>query len=95
MSYKITVSAQLSFQEDLKLLLSAINEVENLFSDDTYDLYSLFTKCVVPEDVVSSTLRNLQERGEKQLHEFMKSRLLSKSKTISDTVTKNGVQFSA
>ena len=94
MSYKITVSAQLSFQEDLKLLLSAINEVENLFSDDTYDLYSLFTKSVVPEDVVSSTLR-IQERGEKQLHEFMKSRLLNKSKAISDTVTKNGVQFSA
>ena len=69
MSYKITVSAQLSFQEDLKLLLSAINEVENLFSDDTYDLYSLFTKSVVPEDVVSSTLR-IQERGEKQIHEI-------------------------
>ena len=37
------ISAELSFQKDLKLLLSAMDEFENLFSDNSYDLYSLDT----------------------------------------------------
>ena len=39
--------------------------------------------------VVSSTLSNVKDRGKK----FPKSRLLNRSKAVSDTVTKNGVQF--
>ena len=48
---------------------------------------------VVPEDVLSSIFSNKQERGEKKLYEFLKSRLWNKRIAISDTVSKNGVQF--
>ena len=70
-----SISAQSSFQEDLKLLLSTIDEVENSFSYHSYDLYTLDTKYVVPEDVLSSALTDVQEKGEKQLKKFLKSRL--------------------
>lgn len=65
-----SISAQSSFQEDLKLLFLAIDEVENSFSDGSYDLHTLDTKYVVPEDVLSSTLPNVQERGEKQTNSW-------------------------
>ena len=45
---------------------------------------------MVPEDAVSSTLSKKQE---KQLNKLMKSRSWNRSKAISDTVTKNGIQF--
>ena len=70
-----SISAQSSFQEDLKLLLSTIDEVENSFSYHSYDLYTLDIKYVVPEDVLSSALIDVQEKGEKQLKKFLKSRL--------------------
>ena len=57
--------------------------------DDSYELCSLDTKYVVPEDVVSGTLPNLQERGGRQLYKFMKARLWNRPKAISDAVTKN------
>ena len=86
------IFAKWSFQKDLKLLLSPIDQVENPFSDDSYNLYTLGTKYVVPEDVLSSIFSNKQDRGEKKLNEFLKSRFWNKRITISDTVSKNGVQ---
>ena len=74
-----TILAHSSFQKDLKLPLSVINKVENPFLDDSYDLYTLDTKYLVPEDFVSSTLLNLEESEEKQLYEFMKSRLWNRA----------------
>ena len=71
-----TISSQSSFQKDLNLLLSVIHEVENPFSNNKYVFYSLNTKYVVLEDVVSSTLPNLLERGEKQLYEFLKIKVM-------------------
>ena len=57
--------------------MSLIDEAENIFSGDNYDLYSRHKVCGVPGDGVGSTLPNLQEIGEEQLYEFMKSRLLN------------------
>ena len=67
--------------------------LKTLFSDDSYDLYTLDTKYVVPEDVVSNTFPNVHKRRRKQANEFLQSRLWNRSKAISYTVTINGVQF--
>ena len=57
--------------------MSIIDETENLLSGNSYDLYCRHKVCGVPGDAVGSTLPNLQEIGEEQLYEFMKSRLLN------------------
>ena len=67
--------------------------LKTLFSDDSYDFYTLDTKYVVTEDVVSNTFPNVHKRRRKQANEFLQSRLWNRSKAISYTVTKNGVQF--
>ena len=68
--------------------------LRTLFPNDSHNLYTLDKKCVLPEDVVSSIVPDLQKRGEKQLNEFLKSRLWNRLKAISDAVAKNGVQLS-
>ena len=63
--------------------------LKTLFSGNSYDLYSLDTKYVVTEDVVSNTFPNVHKRRRKQANEFLQSRLWNRSKAISYTVTKN------
>ena len=63
-----------------------------LLADDSYDLYTMDSKYIVPKNV-SSTVRNVQEREVKQVNKFLESRLWNRSKTISYTVAKHEVQF--
>ena len=58
------ISAELSFQKDLKLLLSAMDEFENLFSDNSYDLYSLDTGYVAPETAKSLEDCTVQQKAQ-------------------------------
>ena len=57
------------------------------------DDYALDTKYTIPGDVISSTIRNVHEREENQVNEFLESRLWNRSKEISYTVNKHGVRF--
>ena len=87
------ISAQWSFQKGLKLLLSGMDEVEKpLFRWEKWQLYSGQKVCGSRRRRKPYLLWSTEERT-KILNEFLKPRLSNRSNTVSDIVTKNGVQF--
>ena len=74
-------SVQSIFQEEVKSLLSALEDVGNPSDDDSNDLFDLETKIVVPE-TIAQNWHKLEYVGEKQV-------LVIVSVPLSDTITKN------
>ena len=57
------------FHEEVKSLLSALEDVANPFHDDSNDLFDIETKIVVPE-TIAQNLYKLENVGEKTFSRF-------------------------
>ena len=81
-------SVQSIFHEEVKSLLSALEDVGNPSDDDSNDLFDLETKIVVPE-TIAQNLYKLENVGEKQFRDFIEQRVWKRSVLLSDTISKN------
>ena len=67
-------SVQSIFNEEVKSLLSTLEDVGNPFDDDSSDLFDLETKISVPE-TIAQNLYKLENVGEKQYRDFIEQRV--------------------
>jgi len=81
------------FASNFKSLQSTIVSKGNPFLEDIEDLYNIFTKRVVAEDVVT-TVYTAEERGRRQYEEFCEERLGGKRKIMDPMKTNKVALFS-
>ena len=80
------------FQQDVKLLASAIEDLGNPFADDSLDVHALDTKLVTSKEAIRDFNQLLTTRNE-QVQQFYKQRLLNREVPITDAIPKNGYLF--
>ena len=81
-------SIQAAFANDVVNLVSSIEELGNPFNESGEDLSALHTKEIMKEETVN-TVRKAREVGEQQIETFLKERLKSKAKPLTDPIKKN------
>ena len=81
-------SIQAAFANDFVNLVSSIEELGNPFNESGEDLTALHTKEIMKEETVN-TVRKAREVGEQQFETFLKERLKSKAKPLTDPIKKN------
>ena len=81
-------AVQRTFAKDVKSLIHVIEEMGSPFLEDSADLLALDTKDIMPESVTTA-VKNAQEIGQSQYDMYVKERLESDTKAISDTIPKN------
>ena len=86
-------SFQVSFYEDVKSLVAAVEDLGNLFLEETGDLFTHDTKIVAEESAVSR-MRHIESLGKEQCETFISERLVKKKKLLTDPITRNKLSFS-
>ena len=62
------------FKEDVEGLITAFEDLGNPFLEDTGDLVSLGSSCIMPKEVVE-TVKTIKDVGEKQFRSFITDRI--------------------
>lgn len=81
-------SFQRNFIEDVRNLITSLENSGNPFLEESNDLIALHSKDIMDEDVVK-TVMSIEKIGEDQCKQFLEERLQDKAKTLSDTLKKN------
>ena len=84
-------SFQVSFYEDVKSLVAAVEDLGNPFLEETGDLFILDRKVVAEESAVSR-MRHIESLGKEQCETFISERLVEK-KPLTDPITRNKLSF--
>ena len=87
-------SFQISFHQDVKSLVTAVEDLGNPFLEETSDLFVLDTKVVAEESAVSR-MRQIESEGKKQCETFISERLVERKKPLTDPITRNKLSFFA
>ena len=77
-----------AFQRDVKSLTSVIDELGNLFQDESSDLSVLDTKNIM-ETSVNKTVEDMKVIGEEQFSKYVQERLVDCAVPITDPIFKN------
>ena len=85
-------SFQVSFYEDVKSLVAAVEDLGNPFLEETGDLFTLDTKVVAEESAVSR-MRHIESLGKEQCETFISERLVEKKKPLTDPITRSKLSF--
>ena len=81
-------SFQAKFKTHVQSMVDTISELGNPFSDESNELVSLSSKDVADKSVVK-TVNEIKDIGIRQYQTFVKERLIDRSKSVSETITKN------
>ena len=81
---------QKAFERDVRSLVSTIEEMGNPFTEDSSDLLALDSRNIADPAVID-TVRQIEKLGEEQYDAFVKERLISQTKPISDPIKKNNL----
>ena len=81
---------QKAFERDLRSLVSTIEEMGNPFTEDSSDLLALDSRDIADPAVID-TVRQIEKLGEEQYDAYVKERLISQTKPISDPIKKNNL----
>ena len=73
---------------DVNLVMTEIDELGNLFMDNSLDMYNIDTKEMVDKKVME-TLNTIEETGKNQFFEYFKTRISERSISITNTISKN------
>ena len=65
-------SVQKSFASDINNVISSFEKLGNPFAKDSYDLYVLDTKVIMPDEVIA-TMRSVEETGKHNLMALWRS----------------------
>ena len=79
---------QKAFERDVRSLVSTIEEIGNPFTEDSSDLLTLDGRDIAHAAVID-TVRQIEKLGEEQYDAYVKERLVSQTKPISDPIKKN------
>ena len=85
-------SFQVSFYEDGKSLVAAVEDLGNPFLEETGDLFTLDRKVVAEESAVSR-MCHIESLGKEQCEIFISERLVEKKKPLTDPITRNKLSF--
>ena len=86
--HKQVPSFQAKFKTHVQSMVDTITELGNPFSDESNELVSLSSKDVADKSVVK-TVNEIKDIGIRQYQTFVKERLIDRSKSVSETITKN------
>ena len=78
-------STQKTFDKNVRSLVSVIEELGNLYLEETTDLLVLDTKDIESVSVIHS-VQNVQKVGKEALESFVKERLIERKKPLVDDV---------
>lgn len=76
-------SIQTTFAEETKSLVAAFEELVNPFMNMRSDLLAIHTNDIMPKEVVT-TVRNIQRLDLEQCDRYVKEKLVTRSKLITD-----------
>jgi len=81
---------QKPFERDVRSLVSTIEEMGNPFTEDSSDLFALDSRDIADPAVID-TVRYIEKLGEEQYDAYVRERLVSQTKPISDPIKKNNL----
>jgi len=81
---------QKAFERDVRSLVSTIEEMGNPFTEDSSDLLALDRRDIADPAVID-TVRQIEKLGEEQYDAYVRERLVSQTKPISDPIKKNNL----
>ena len=81
---------QKSFAEDVKALVSTIEDMGNPFLESTSDLLVLDTRDIV-DPAVTTTLNEIEEIGRQQYEVYVTERLSNRTKAITEPIKRNSL----
>ena len=81
---------QKAFERDVRSLVSTIEEMGNPFTEDSSDLLTLDSRDITDAAVID-TVRQIEKLGEEQYDAYVKERLVSQTKPITDPIKKNNL----
>lgn len=76
------------FKEDVEWLITAFEDLGNPFLEDSGDLVSLGSSCIMPKEVVE-TVKTIKDVGEKQFRNFITDRIETQSVPWTSTIHLN------
>ena len=79
---------QYTFQNDVFKLKKSFQDLGNPFLEDSGQLISLETSCVMPEQVVSS-VRTIKGIGKEQCNNFFAKRITTQETPWTETISQN------
>ena len=79
---------QIKFDQDVRSLVSVLDDMGNPFEEDNEDLMVLDTKEIMSSAAVSA-VRAVQKIGQDQFESFVKERLVDVSKPLNDVIKRN------
>ena len=81
---------QKAFERGVRSLVSTIEEMGNLFTEDSSDLLTLDSRDIADAAVID-TVPQIEKLGEEQYDAYLKEQLVSQTKPISDPIKKNNL----
>ena len=83
-----TPSVQASFVKDVRSLVGVIEEMSNVFEEESQDLVILDTKDIAGPAAVE-TVMNAKKIGQQQFEAFTRECLLNRTKAVDDPIPRN------
>ena len=81
-------ASQVRFTSHVQSLVSTIEELGNLFEEESMDLISLVSKDIA-DPAMKATLNKIESVGKDQYESFIKERITERSKPIDDSISRN------
>ena len=81
---------QEAFERDVRSLANTIEEMGSPFTENSSDLLALDSRDIANSAVID-TVRQIEKLGEEQYDAYVKERLVSQTKPISDPIKKNNL----
>ena len=87
-----SASVQTAFLKDVQSMVNVMEDFGNPFEEESQDLLVLDTKEIAPPAAVDA-LRHAREVGQQQFDNFVRERLVERTKPIEDTIHRNKLKI--